>query len=130
MDSLWLAFGISIFLLIFITNMAFNAWEPVAKEYGTITGHPAASPLIEFISPLFLLLYGMPTFVTGMTMKFKPMLWGGILCWVCCVIAVFTPFKIDLLLTAFAAVVAWLIPGILLERDYRAAKRGLRGSHV
>ena len=39
MDYLWLAFGISIFLMIFITNSIFRVWEPVAIEYTQLAGH-------------------------------------------------------------------------------------------
>jgi hypothetical protein len=130
MDYIWLGFGISIALLIFITNSVFKAWIPVDIEYNKLTGHDADFRFREFIAPLFLLLYGMPTFVTGAACKFKPMLWGGLLCWVCCIITVFTTIKIDLLLTAFSAVVAWLIPGIIMEREYRMAKKGLAQAHV
>ncbi len=130
MDYLWLAFGISIFLMIFITSAVFNVWEPVAAEYTQLAGHRPAFKFREFIAPLFLLLYGIPTFVTGAACKFKPMLWGGLLCWVCCIITVFTTIKIDLLLTAFSAVVAWLIPGIIMEKEYRKAKKGLATANV
>jgi hypothetical protein len=130
MDYLWLAFGISIFLLIFIINAIFRVWEPVSVEYNQLTGHPAAFRFREFIAPLFLLLYGIPTFVTGAACKFKPMLWGGILCWVCCIVTIFTAIKTDLLLTAFSAVFAWLIPGIIMQKDYRKAKAGLAQAHV
>ena len=130
MDNIWLAFGICIFLMIIIINTLFNAWQPVALEYKNITGHSSAFRFSEYIAPLFLLLYGLPTFVTGAAMKFKPMFWGGLLCWACCIITLYTTIKIDLLLVAFSAVFAWLIPGIILEKDYREAKRGLAKTNV
>jgi len=130
MDYLWLGFGICIFLMILTINAIGHVWEPVAAEYKTLTGNRSPFRLHEFIAPLFLILYGMPTFVTGAACKFKPMLWGGILCWVCCIITVFTTIKIDLLLTAFSAVFAWLVPGIIMERDYRVAKRELKKADV
>ena len=68
----------------------------------------------SFSTSFFLLLYGFPSIITGGYRKFKPMLWGGILCWICCVITVFTPNDIDMLLTALSASAAWLIPGIIL----------------
>lgn len=126
MDYLWLGFGITIFLMILITNFLFHAME----GYKNTEGHSAVTVMYEYISPLFLLLYGMPTFVTGFSMKFRPMIIGGILCWVCCIIAILTTVKIDLLLTAFSAVLAWFIPGIIMEKDYRKAKRGLAESNV
>jgi hypothetical protein len=130
MDYLWLGFGISIALMIFIVNNVFKAWVPVDIEYNKLTGHDASFRFREFIAPLFLLLYGIPTFVTGAACKFKPMLWGGLLCWACCIITIYTTIKIDLLLTAFSAVFAWLIPGIIMEREYRKAKRGLAQANV
>ena len=123
MDYIWLGFGICIFLLIFITNAVFRVWEPVAVEYRELTGHRSPFRFSEFISPLFLLLYGLPTFITGAACKFKPMLWGGIFCWVCCLVTVFTTIKIDLLLTAASAIMAWFIPGVLMEREYKVYKK-------
>jgi hypothetical protein len=122
MDYIWLAFGICIFLLIFIVNVIFNTWEPVAIEYGKLTGNKSTS-FREFSTPLLLMLYGLPTFITGAACKFRPMFWGGIFCWVCCIITLFTNVKIDLLLMGASAVMAWLYPGIVIEREYRQYKK-------
>lgn len=124
MDYLWLGFGISILLLIHVLNLLASNLEPVlADRYAA--GAPTGSfRLFEYVAPLFLILYGMPTFITGAACKFKPMLWGGLVCWACSIITVYTTIKIDLLLTAFSSIVAWFIPGIIMERDYRIYKRG------
>ena len=127
--GLWIAFGISIALLIFIINKMYRSWDPVNDQIEKLTG-TAGFKLYEYIAALFLLLYGIPTFVTGMTMKFKPMLWGGILCWVCCIASLFLPVKTDLLLVALSAAGAWLIPGIIMERDYQRAKKHLANTDV
>ena len=130
MDYIWLGFGISIFLLIHITNSYLKVWEPVAAEFQTLTGRSVKWQFYEYISPLFLILYGMPTFITGAACKFKPMLWGGLFCWACSVITVYTTIKIDLLLTALSAIFAWLIPGILMERVYQKAKKESLAANV
>ena len=130
MDYIWLGFGICIFLMIFIINSIFSVWGPVAEEYRELTGHTSPFSFREFIAPLFLLLYGLPTFITGAACKFKPMLWGGIFCWTCCIITIYTTIKIDLLLTAASAIMAWLIPGILMEREYRIYKKEQASLHV
>lgn len=130
MDYIWLGFGICIFLMIFIINSIFSVWGPVAEEYRELTGHNSSFSFREFIAPLFLLLYGLPTFITGAACKFKPMLWGGIFCWACCIITIYTTIKIDLLLTAASAIMAWLIPGILMEREYRIYKKEQASLHV
>lgn len=129
-DNLWLAFGICIFLLVFIINVIFNAWQPVAIDYKKLSGVAADFRFSEFTAPLFLLLYGLPTFVTGAACKVKPMFWGGLLCWVCCIVTAFTKVEIDLLLTAFAAIAAWLIPGLIMKRDYNKAKIELAQTNV
>jgi uncharacterized protein with PQ loop repeat len=130
LDYIWLGFGICIFLMIFIINAVFSVWEPVAKEYRELAGHTSPFLFREFIAPLFLLLYGLPTFITGAACKFKPMLWGGLFCWACCIITIFTSVKTDLLLTAASAIIAWLIPGILMEKEYRNYKKEQASLHV
>jgi hypothetical protein len=130
MDYIWLGFGISIMLMIFVLNVMWSYFEPLSEEYLAISGKSSGFQLYEFTGPLFLILYGIPTFVTGTACKFKPMLWGGLLCWASCIIASFTRAQIDLLLVALSAIMAWFIPGIIMMRDYKAAKKGLAEAHV
>ncbi len=129
-DYIWLAFGISIFLLIHVVNLVFASWAPVSQEYSRLAGHASPFKFSEFVMPLFLILYGLPTFITGAACKFKPMFWGGIFCWVCSIITVYTHYKLDLLLTAFSAIMAWFIPGLIMEREYRKAKKKETTGHV
>lgn len=129
-DYLWLGFGICIFLMIYITGAMYSDWKPVAEEYKKLAGQSGGFLFYEYNASFFLLLYGLPTFVTGVSMKFRPMTWGGLLCWACCIAAIYTPIKIDLILTALSSVFAWLIPGIIMEKDYRKAKRELAATNV
>jgi hypothetical protein len=130
MDYIWLGFGIGLGMLIFVINVMGNQWEAMASTYLKATGNKSSFQLYEFVTPLLLIIYGIPTFTTGAACRFTPMLWGGILCWVCCAVAAFTRADIDMLLMAFSAVFAWLIPGILMEKDYRIAKKELEKSNV
>ena len=123
MDYIWLGFGISIFLLILICNNIFNEWGAWTNQYKPAGGSGNSYGFYEFVGPLFLMLYGLPTFITGAACKFKPMLWGGIFCWLCCIAAVYTTIKIDLLLTAASAILAWLVPGVIMEKEYRLYKK-------
>lgn len=129
MKYIWWAFGICIFLMIFIVNVIFNAWEPLADDFHKLTGKDPQR-FNEFAPSLFLLLYGMPTFITGAACRFRPMLWGGLICWTACIISLFTNIKIDLLLTAFSAAFAWLVPGLIMKKEYEKAKRGLVEANV
>lgn len=117
MSYIWSVFGFSIFLLIMINANLVPHLLPVVQEYNK--NHPdAAFYYHDYVSAMFLLLYGIPTIITGGITKFKPMLWGGMFCWLCCVAAIYTPIETDMLLTAAAAIMAWFIPGIILRRRY------------
>jgi hypothetical protein len=129
-DYTWLAFGISIFLLSFVLSALFNDLNSVKDIVEKANGKNLIHMAYEYMASFMLMLYGLPTFVTGASMKFRPMLWGGIICWISCIAALYTPVKIDLLLTAVSALFAWFIPGIILEKDYRNAKKELGASHV
>lgn len=94
MSYVWWAFGASVLMLMF-----FNS------HY-----RPAHS------SSLFLMLFGMPTFITGGMFRFKPMIFGGIICWVIFIVSIYTDPQINILLMALAALAAWLVPGIILRK--------------
>lgn len=121
-NYVWLCFGMAIFLFTHINIVFVNKLEEVYKQYYFAKGVWPAFSLNSYTSSIMLLLYGFPTIITGAIMKFKPMLWGGILGWVCCVISVYTSGKVDMLLTAFAASAMWLVPGIILWRSYQKKK--------
>lgn len=100
-NYVWSAFGVCIFLLSFMC----------AK----LNYHDNAG--------LFMLLYGVPTFITGGMSRFKPMIIGGIICWILAVISVYTSTATDMLLMAFSGLFAWLIPGIILWIKYKKQVR-------
>lgn len=71
---------------------------------------------------VYMLLYGIPTILTGLICKLRPMLWGGILCWVFAICSLFTKYPYPFLFTAASAVAAWLIPGLMMNNNYRKLK--------
>jgi hypothetical protein len=89
---LWVGFGATLLVLIF--SMMYLG---VLKTY-----------------PILILLYGLGTFVSGGILKFKPLIIGGILCWIIGAIAVHANFSQQLLLIALAMIVSYIIPGHLL----------------
>ncbi|HMO61330.1 MAG TPA: hypothetical protein PKC39_00755 [Ferruginibacter sp.] len=121
MDYVWLCFGISIFLLVFINNNICSKLAPVFKTYIEVKGTRPEFNYSSFSTSFFLLLYGIPTIITGGCRKLRPMLYGGILCWICCIISVYTKSDVDMLLTAIAATAAWLVPGLIIR--HRNKKR-------
>ncbi len=100
MDYVWSTFAICMFLLSFYSNMV----------------HPSHS------TALTMMLFGIPTFITGGIRKFKPMIIGGIICWICSLASLYFSYPNTLLLMAISAVSAWLLPGIILRRNYLKLK--------
>jgi hypothetical protein len=125
MSYIWIAFGVGIFLLIHINRGVFIELNEMKQGIRAVTGTTPAFQFNEYIMSYFLILYGLPTFITGGLFKFKPMIIGGILCWTCSIISVYTEIRVDLLLTALSASFAWLIPGIIMRRQYKKAKTDL-----
>lgn len=122
MDYIWLGFGICIFILVYIMNMVYAGFAPMSVNYKELGGK-LPFRFSEYVSSFFLMLYGLPTFITGAARKFGPMFWGGLICWACAIAALYTEIRMDLLLIALSAIVAWLVPGILMEREYRVYKK-------
>jgi hypothetical protein len=120
MDYTWIGFGICIFLLAFWTGAVDAAINENHLEFKNNSG---AFHLYNYSTTLYLMLYGLPTFITGGIMKFKPMLFGGILFWVFGFISIYTDIKTDMLLIAAGSLAGWLIPGILLYRGYCKNKK-------
>ena len=127
MGAVWMVFGISIFLLSFYQNAAVSATEVLLENDHTewltknlndgTTKH--LQPFVISVTSLYLLVYAMPTMITGIIRKFKPMVIGAVITYVLFFISIYTSFKIDMLLTSIAGIVCWLIPGLILYRRYK-----------
>ena len=55
----------------------------------------------------------------GVIIKFKPLLIGGICCWLLSIMSMFVMYEFQLLLLAPAVIAAWLIPGYLLQQKFK-----------
>lgn len=102
--SIWIAFGMCMGIASFILNKA---------DVGYL------------IYPVFLMLYGVPTFLSGTVMQFRPLKIGGICCWILAIISTFVAFEYVLLLLSLAVILAWLIPGYLLRSKYLNENKSL-----
>ena len=69
-----------------------------------------------------LICYGMPTFLSGFILKFQPLIWGGLFCWVLAFAAGYVDFHYHPLLTSLAVIVAWIVPGYILKSRSRKQK--------
>lgn len=125
-DAVWQVYGFSVFALIVYFNLVPGASANLIASEGSQmmlknlqTGE--LKPLHPFVlsqGSLLLLLYGIPTLITGIAQKFKPMLIGGILCYIMFVISIYTVNKYDFLMNGIAAIFNWLIPGFILRSIY------------
>ena len=100
MGGIWISFAIAIFLLSYFLN----------RFPGPQDG------------AIYLTLYGVPTFATGYTRRFRPMIYGGLACWVFAILSTLTKAPYTILFIAGAAQLAWFIPGLILRKCYLKAK--------
>ena len=87
--------------------------------FGFLFGREMGDDYYRMISPGFLALYGMPTFLSGIVLRFRPLIVGGISCWILSIASNYIPYDFQLLLLATAMITAWIIPGYLLRMRYK-----------
>jgi hypothetical protein len=97
MKYLWMGIGISFFVLSFIISNSSGGWR---------IGYP-----------FFILFYGLGTFVSGMILKFKPLVAGGVFNWVLACICVLLSYDYQLLIAATAILTSYIIPGHILQSN-------------
>lgn len=83
---------------------------------GFITGKAGAWNIMY---PLFLVLYGVPTFLTGAFIKFMPLQVGAACCWLLALASGFVPYQYQVLFISLAVICAWVIPGYLLRSRFK-----------
>jgi hypothetical protein len=95
----WMTFGICMGLLSFIMSKL-DVWM--------------------LFYPFIFLFYGIPTFLSGAIMRFKPLMIGGICCWALSIVASFiTSIEVILLLLP-AVLFGWIIPGYILRARFKS----------
>lgn len=91
---LWTAFTIT--LIILIVSMVSTGQRP---------------------GPIVSILTGMPTFITGAILRFRPLQVGGVLFWVLGLLSLFIWPEHGALLFGVALLFGYIIPGMLLKRQ-------------
>jgi hypothetical protein len=92
MNRLWMVVGLSFILVVYISVS--RGWPP-------------------FLYTLIVAAIG--TMVSGLAMKFRPLVWGGVLFFLAAVVGVYLPDGYLPLLTGLAMVGGYLVPGYLLK---------------
>jgi hypothetical protein len=129
MNNVWIVYGISIFALVFYFNIVPSVTDKqlLAEGRQLFQRTPAGAevPFHYFTAStgsLLLMLYALPTFITGLTHRFKPMIVGAVVCYVFFALSLFTDTRLDMLFNGLAAICNWLIPGLILRHRYRKGK--------
>lgn len=89
---LWISFGITIFILV---------------GFGSSIGYN--------IGPVTITILAIPTLVSGVILKFKPLVIGGIAFWISGVVAFLVPWELQNIIGAVAMIIGYLIPGYMLK---------------
>ncbi len=72
----------------------------------------------EVAYPVIIIFYGLGAFVSGGMLRFRPLIWGGVSCWLLAAISFMIPFEYQLITTAMALLFSYIIPGhILTAKD-------------
>ena len=129
-DAIWTVYGISIFALVFYFNVIGKQTETLLLQEGKeLMMKNLTTGVIEHQRPfalsqgsLLLMLYAIPTLATGIASKFKPMVIGGIICYVLFALSCYTDRKYDFLMNGIAGILNWLIPGLILRSRYLKGK--------
>ena len=91
---LWVGFGINCFIFAFFG--AKTNWQ---------------------INPVITTMCAVPTFVSGIMLRFKPLIIGGSLFWVFGIICFIVPPHTQFLVSPLAVTVGYLIPGYMLKKS-------------
>lgn len=129
-NAVWTVYGISIGLMVLYLNLVPGIAKAQLLEEGIVylrsapgKGLEPANLFVPSGVSLMMILYFIPTMVMGMGVGVKPMLAGALLNIIFFVISLFTVTKYDLLLAGATGIFNWLIPGIIMQRQYLMAKR-------
>lgn len=91
--SLWLGFGVIIFTLV---------------PFGNLINYQ--------LNPVILLISALPTLVSGIIIRFKPLIIGGISFWILAITCFLVHGPWQFIIGAMAVTVGFFIPGMLLKK--------------
>ena len=73
----------------------------------------------ELINPMCLVIIGIPTFITGGLIRFKPLIYGGIIFWTGGALSFLIRTEWQFIICAVTAIAGYLIPGYLLKASHK-----------
>lgn len=75
------------------------------------------------IKPVYfslMILYGLATFVSGGLLGFKPLIYGGIVSFICAIVSIFLGEMDQLLIIVIALLASYIIPGHMLRSKFKS----------
>lgn len=130
-DAVWLVFAVTIFGLtayqlitpaVSVTLSAREGWVMMKHFTDGVKPDEPLTPFPPSFYSIFILIYAMPTLITGIIKKFRPMIIGAFIGYACFIISCFAPSEIDMLLGTLTALTCWFIPGVILRKRYNLQK--------
>jgi hypothetical protein len=131
-NAVWLTYGVTIAGVVLYHNIVpyttndilikTEGWHLVKHYIANNKPDEIIRPFVPSFFSMYLLVFAMPTLVTGIVKKFVPMIIGAIITYALFLGSLFTPFKYDMLFGTITAIVCWLIPGIILRKRYYRQK--------
>ncbi len=104
----------------YIIGYVWITFSIVMVLLGFLIGFLTTGEYYTHIIHILLAVYGMPVFLTGVIVRFKPLIIGGIACWILCIISTFIKnYDYQFLLIPLAMLIAWIIPGYKLRASYK-----------
>lgn len=77
----------------------------------------------QYCLPFYILIYGVGTNVSGRLMNYKPLVYGGIICFPLAAFAPFVAYNFQLLIASTAILVSYIIPGHMLRAHYKKVNK-------
>jgi hypothetical protein len=68
------------------------------------------------INPILITMASVPTFVTGLMLRFKPLMYGGAALWIFGIVLFIIPGDLQFLIAAIAITAGYLVPGYMLKK--------------
>lgn len=99
-NDVWIALGISFFILSFIS----------IKNGISVT-------------PFLILFYGIGTFITGRIIQFKPLIYGAITNFILSIVICYVNGAEQLLILALSVLISYIIPAILLKKEFNKQQK-------
>ncbi|HMV09958.1 MAG TPA: hypothetical protein PK325_09080 [Cyclobacteriaceae bacterium] len=91
---LWAGFGLNCALIVFVGK--FIGW---------------------MVNPMIVLMCALPTFITGVMLKFRPLMLGGLVFWIAGTVLFFLRVEEQFLVAALAISLGYLVPGYMLRKS-------------